>query len=66
MVREENVEKLLNVEALGAPPGLETVGIDSDEVADALGSIHSLELPRHLRLEKVVGLLKRGMADNRL
>ncbi|QDQ20295.1 hypothetical protein FOY32_10210 [Corynebacterium glutamicum] len=66
MVREENVETLLNVEALGAPPGLETVGIDSDEVADALGSIHSLELPRHLRLEKAVDLINRVRADNRL
>ncbi|BAU95124.1 hypothetical protein N24_0862 [Corynebacterium suranareeae] len=66
VVREENVEKLLNVKALGALPALETVALDSAEAADALGSVHSLELLRHLRLEKAVDLINRVSADDPL
>lgn len=66
VVREENVERLLNVEALGALPALETVALDSAEVADGLGSVHSLELPRHLRLETAVDLINRVSADDPL
>lgn len=59
MITVENVEKLYNVEALGALAALETVEMDSTQALDALGDIHVLKLPKGLRLVQAVDLINR-------
>lgn len=63
---EENVEKLLNVEALGALPALENVELSHAEALSAVGPVHSLELSRDLRMEEAVKMINRMKRDSPL
>lgn len=63
---EENVEKLLHVEALGALPALENVELSHAEALSVLGPVHSLGLSRDLRMEEAVKLINRMKRDSPL